>query len=52
MKAKFVLPVALLLAALAVSIGLIRTGRELQPSQPQAAPLGAGQAVESIDAEK
>lgn len=39
MKAKVILPIALLAAALIIALGLVRTGRELQPSRPQPAPV-------------
>ena len=39
MKAKAILPVLMLVGAVAVAIMLIRTSRPLRPNQPQAAPL-------------
>jgi RND family efflux transporter MFP subunit len=39
MKLKVIVPLAVVAASIAVAIGLVNTRRQLQPSQPQAAPV-------------
>jgi len=39
MKAKVIVPILIVVAAAATAIGLIRTSRELRPTQPQAVPI-------------
>lgn len=39
MKLKALVPIVVLVASLAVAVGLVRSRRQLQPTQPQAAPI-------------